>query len=105
MLIIKQVLLFAITTPAYILMLTSRFPGGDKMDMFDIIFSRVLMALILVEVFADQQQWSMSFDLHLSTTLTDLFQITSKPRQHTSKPPKCHKAHNTPKKTSIAASS
>lgn len=63
-LMIQQVLLFLITTPAYILMLTSRLPGGDKMDMFDIIFSRVLMALILVEVFADQQQWSMSFELH-----------------------------------------
>ncbi|TLD37049.1 DUF1295-domain-containing protein [Venturia nashicola] len=55
---IQSLLLFAITTPAYILMLTSRLPGGDKMDMFDIILSRVLMALILVEVFADQQQWN-----------------------------------------------
>ncbi|KAE9980020.1 hypothetical protein EG328_000515 [Venturia inaequalis] len=55
---IQSILLFAITTPAYILMLTSRFPGGDKMDIFDIVFSRVLMALILVEVFADQQQWN-----------------------------------------------
>jgi len=56
---LKQVLLFAITTPAYILMLASRLPGGDKMELVDIIFSRVLMGLILVEVFADQQQWSM----------------------------------------------
>jgi hypothetical protein len=31
------------------------------MEMVDIIFSRALMGLILVEVFADQQQWSMPF--------------------------------------------
>lgn len=75
------------------------------MDMFDIIFSRVLMALILVEVFADQQQWSMSFTPHFSLSLTDHSQITSKPKQPTSRPLKFRKAHLTPKKTLTAASS
>jgi len=55
---IQSVLLFTITTPAYVLMLVSRLPGGDAMDMVDIIFSRGLVGLVLVEVFADQQQWS-----------------------------------------------
>jgi hypothetical protein len=37
-------------------MLASR-QGQEKMDLADIVFSRVLVALVLIEFFADQQQW------------------------------------------------
>jgi steroid 5-alpha reductase family enzyme len=52
-----KILLFLITTPAYILMLVSHADSG-KMNLPDIIFSRVLMGLVLIEFFADQQQWN-----------------------------------------------
>lgn len=54
-----QILLFLIASPVYILMLASRV-GSDTMQLPDIVFSRVLMGLILIEFFADQQQWSMN---------------------------------------------
>lgn len=54
----RQILLWWIATPAYVLMLASRV-GSDTMQLPDIIASRVLMVLILIEFFADQQQWSM----------------------------------------------
>lgn len=53
-----QLLLFAISTPAYILLLYSR-QGAEKMELPDLVFSRVLMGLVLLEFFADQQQWGM----------------------------------------------
>lgn len=52
---LQNVLLFLITTPAYIQLLVSRI--NDTMDMADIAIARVLMVLILLETFADQQQW------------------------------------------------
>ena len=51
----QNVLLFLITTPAYIMVLVSRI--NDTMAMSDILFARSLMVLILIEFFADQQQW------------------------------------------------
>ncbi|KAF2432032.1 DUF1295-domain-containing protein [Tothia fuscella] len=55
---IQSVLLWLITTPAYLLLLRSRQGvGAEKMDLGDIIFARVLMGLVLIEFFADQQQW------------------------------------------------
>lgn len=41
--------------PAYIMLLTARL--GDTMTTVDIVFARVLMGLIMIEFFADQQQW------------------------------------------------
>ena len=38
------------------MVLAARF--GEKMATADMIFARVLMGLVLVEFFADQQQWS-----------------------------------------------
>lgn len=55
--LLQNILLFAIATPTYVIMLASTV-GKDAMDSIDIVFSRGLMALILVEFFADQQQWS-----------------------------------------------
>ena len=51
-----QVLLLAITTPTYILLLISRMTNTG-MEMPDTVFSRLLILLVLVEFFADQQQW------------------------------------------------
>jgi steroid 5-alpha reductase family enzyme len=52
---VQNVLLFLITTPTYVMLLASRFSG--KMATADIISARVIMGLILVAFFADQQQW------------------------------------------------
>jgi steroid 5-alpha reductase family enzyme len=52
----QSVLLFLITTPTYVLVLAARL--GQKMDTADLVFSRALMGLVLLEFFADQQQWS-----------------------------------------------
>lgn len=54
-----QFLLFSITTPTYVLMLCSRLTGAD-MSFPDIVFARILMALVLFEFFADGQQWGKS---------------------------------------------
>jgi steroid 5-alpha reductase family enzyme len=51
----QNVLLCLITTPTYIMLLVSRI--NDTMDIVDILFARALMVLILIEFFADQQQW------------------------------------------------
>jgi len=51
----QSVLLFLISTPTYVMLLAARL--GEKMETSDIIFARVLMALVLLEFFADQQQW------------------------------------------------
>ncbi|KZF24168.1 DUF1295-domain-containing protein [Xylona heveae TC161] len=53
----QSILLFLITTPTYVLLLASRVTGNENTT-GDLVFSRVLMALILVEFFADQQQWA-----------------------------------------------
>ena len=55
----QSFLLFAVTTPTYIMVLAARL--GETMSTADVVFARVLMGLVLVEVFADQQQWSKSY--------------------------------------------
>lgn len=52
----QSVLLFMIATPSYLLLLASRL--SSEMTTGDIIFARVLMGLVLLEWFADGQQWS-----------------------------------------------
>ncbi|TAQ85890.1 hypothetical protein B7494_g5783 [Chlorociboria aeruginascens] len=52
----QSVLLFLIATPTYILLVAARF--GEEMTTADIIISRVLLGLVVVEFFADQQQWN-----------------------------------------------
>jgi F0F1-type ATP synthase beta subunit len=44
-----------ISTPAYVMLLVSRF--SESMTTADTIFARILMGLVMVEFFADQQQW------------------------------------------------
>jgi len=53
----QNLLLFAITTPTYILLLTSRL-SGSTMSALDNVFSRLMFFLVLIEFFADQQQWN-----------------------------------------------
>jgi len=52
----QSILLFLITTPTYVMVLVAHF--GETMSTTDVVFARALMGLVLVEVFADQQQWS-----------------------------------------------
>jgi len=51
----QSILLLLISTPTYVVLLASQI--SDTMEISDIIFARVLMGLVLVEFFADQQQW------------------------------------------------
>lgn len=53
----QSILLFLVTTPTYVILLTVR--AGEKMATSDSIFARVLLGLVLLEWFADQQQWGM----------------------------------------------
>lgn len=55
-----QLLLFLITTPSYVLLLTEHLPGPDPdpFDMVDSVFSGALVSLVIFEWFADQQQWT-----------------------------------------------
>lgn len=54
----QSILLFLITTPAYVMVLASRLlPETSNID---IIFPRVILFLVLLEFAADQQQWSKS---------------------------------------------
>lgn len=53
----QSLLLFAISTPTYVILLAAQ--DGTRMSGADIIFPRALMGLVLVEWFADGQQWSI----------------------------------------------
>ncbi|KAK4541436.1 hypothetical protein LTR36_008037 [Oleoguttula mirabilis] len=53
---VQSILLFAVTSPTYILLLTSRL--HSPMSLPDTLFARTLMALVLFEWFADGQQWA-----------------------------------------------
>ncbi|KAI9751975.1 MAG: hypothetical protein M4579_005811 [Chaenotheca gracillima] len=51
------VLLFSIATPTYILLLTAKVPETET-PTADLIISRLLIGLVMLEWFADQQQWT-----------------------------------------------
>ncbi|KAI9664151.1 MAG: hypothetical protein M1829_006018 [Trizodia sp. TS-e1964] len=53
---IQSVLLLAISFPAYVLLLASTV-ASEKMITADIVFSRLLLAIVFCEWYADQQQW------------------------------------------------
>ena len=64
---INQTLLFSITTPAYIMLLSAK-GVGDTAAMADIIFSRAIGIIVFVAFLADNQQWrtcSFSPAMHL----------------------------------------
>ncbi len=96
----QSILLFLITTPAYVMVLAARL--GEKMSTADVIFARVLMGLVLVEVFADQQQWSKLFSERqpASSLKFCVMKTSRKPRNYTRRLPKS--PTNSNKKTSTA---
>jgi hypothetical protein len=65
-----QILLFLVTTPAYILLLSSLVV--KEITTQDLIISRIIMGLIIVEFFADQQQWGKCIFLSLSGSIATL---------------------------------
>jgi steroid 5-alpha reductase family enzyme len=77
----QPVLLLLITTPTYILLLMSSLPEPLEFTFPDMIFSRILILCIFVEIFADQQQWR--------------FQKAKKAYQATGAVPEEHKKHFT----------
>jgi steroid 5-alpha reductase family enzyme len=61
--LVQSVLLFSITTPTYLLLLASRLASasGSPVESWtfgDLIISRLMVACVLVCLFADQQQWN-----------------------------------------------
>lgn len=52
-----QLLLFLITAPTYVLLLCSRITGNE-LTQYDGLFSKLMFVFVLVEFFADQQQWN-----------------------------------------------
>lgn len=53
----QSLLLFAITAPTYNFLLLSQVKDTQAFALPDLIFSRVAFSLIIIEYFADQQQW------------------------------------------------
>ncbi|KAL4923660.1 DUF1295 domain protein [Aspergillus undulatus] len=56
--VIQPLLLLLLTTPTYNFIILSRLPGGEAFELPDLIFSRVAFFFIIIELFADQQQWN-----------------------------------------------
>ncbi|KAF1985295.1 DUF1295-domain-containing protein [Aulographum hederae CBS 113979] len=55
----QNILLFLVTTPTYLILLTSRIASPTiTVTSGDNFFSRLMMVIVLVELFADQQQWA-----------------------------------------------
>jgi steroid 5-alpha reductase family enzyme len=52
----QNVFLFSLTAPSYVLLLVSRATGGS-LDFIELLFSRALIGWVILEYFADQQQW------------------------------------------------
>lgn len=78
----QSVLLFMVSTPTYVMLLTSRLT--EKMETPDIIFARVLMGLVVVEFFADQQQWGIpSTSKTINLLFVNRLQIIKRPRNPT----------------------
>jgi hypothetical protein len=59
----QNILLFLISTPTYILLLVEKL--GVDIARMDNVFPRILLGLVLVEFFADQQQWGTSVPEHI----------------------------------------
>jgi steroid 5-alpha reductase family enzyme len=79
----QSILLFLITTPTYVMVVAARL--GETMSTSDVVFARALMGLVLVEVFADQQQWSkfLSESCQQQTLISYAIKISKRPRSPT----------------------
>ncbi|KAL5003778.1 hypothetical protein BDV10DRAFT_180302 [Aspergillus recurvatus] len=62
--VIQPLLLLLLTTPTYNFLLLARLPGGDAFELPDLIFSRVALVFVILEFFADQQQWKFQNAKH-----------------------------------------
>ncbi|KAH7371637.1 hypothetical protein BKA66DRAFT_469164 [Pyrenochaeta sp. MPI-SDFR-AT-0127] len=52
----QNILLWLITTPTYVLLLSARITGNETTS-YDTFFGRTMLFLVVIEFFADQQQW------------------------------------------------
>jgi steroid 5-alpha reductase family enzyme len=57
----QNLLLLAISTPAYILLLCSTIKDFPAMTTTDTVISRALVVILLLESLADQQQWAFQY--------------------------------------------
>lgn len=62
----QSILLFMVSMPAYVLLLTERY--GSEYTLVDTVFPRIMLGLVIVEWFADQQQWGMLLIFQTSVT-------------------------------------
>ncbi len=67
---IQSILLFSLAAPSYAVLLASKFEPG--LSSADFAFVSIELGLVLIEWFADQQQWGMFFEVlkGAETTLT-----------------------------------
>lgn len=54
----QSLLLFLISTPAYEFLLLAQVPDAEPFGLPDLVFSRVAFFFIIIEYFADHQQWN-----------------------------------------------
>ncbi|KAF7620369.1 DUF1295 domain protein [Aspergillus flavus] len=55
--LIQSLVLLLLAAPTYNFLLLSRLPGGKTFEVPDLVFSRVAFFFLIIEYFADQQQW------------------------------------------------
>ncbi|KAB8232917.1 hypothetical protein ETB97_005607 [Aspergillus alliaceus] len=60
----QSLLLLLLSAPTYNFLLLSRLPGGNSFEIPDLVFSRVAFFFIIIEYFADQQQWNFHCAKH-----------------------------------------
>ncbi|KAE8148701.1 hypothetical protein BDV25DRAFT_157732 [Aspergillus avenaceus] len=53
----QSILLLLITAPTYNFLVLSQLPTGQSFEIPDLVFSRVAFFFVIIEAFADQQQW------------------------------------------------
>ncbi|GMG13070.1 unnamed protein product [Aspergillus oryzae] len=55
--LIQSLVLLLLAAPTYNFLLLSRLPSGKTFEVPDLVFSRVAFFFLIIEYFADQQQW------------------------------------------------
>ncbi|KAE8350797.1 hypothetical protein BDV28DRAFT_138424 [Aspergillus coremiiformis] len=63
--LIQSLLLLLLAAPTYNFLLLSRLPEGKSFEVPDLVFSRVAFFFIIIEYFADQQQWHFHCAKHV----------------------------------------
>lgn len=80
--LVQPLLLLLVTAPTYNFILLSRLPGFEPFGVPDLVFSRLAFFFVILEFFADQQQWN--------------FQNAKKEYQKTARIPDQYKGQFTP---------